>query len=79
MSRPPTSAELLDGALGHQAPHLSDEICALLTGDQVAQLAHAIDRRVYAATKHHDETVAAHLDEAAERIRAQYAVALAQG
>lgn len=87
ISHPPTSSELLDHALGHQAPHLVKvlvraldlveefgELAPDFTGpdDLLRQLAAAIDRRVYVAKKHHDQAIADVLDDAASRIRARY-------
>lgn len=87
VTHPPTSSELLDHALAHQAPHLVKvlvraldlveefgELAPDFTGpdDLLRQLAAAIDRRVYVAKKHHDEQIAAVLDDAASRIRARY-------
>lgn len=98
ISHPPTSSELLDNALAHQAPHLVRGLesalsrlavleaaaaaeltdAGLSNGDAVvntvdpghvlAQLAHAIDRRVYIAKKDRDAELTGVLDDDAERL-----------
>lgn len=53
-----TPEALLSEALGFTAPHTVTEVCAALPAETITNLVHAIDRRVYIATKQHDERVA---------------------
>lgn len=49
---------ILSRSLGGTAPHTVHELCEIAPPELITNLAHAIDRRVYVATKEHDEKVA---------------------
>jgi hypothetical protein len=63
MTTAPTPEALLSQALGFTAPATVTEVCGVVRAETVAQLAHAIDRRVYIAIKDHDEKVAFAIEE----------------
>lgn len=55
---PESPEAILSRSLLHTAPHTVHELCELVSPELITNLAHAIDRRVYMATKVHDEKVA---------------------
>jgi len=89
---PSVSAESLDAALAHQAPHLVrvldqvlrrftelerqvvplDEPLDIDPDDLLRQLADAVNRRAYIATKNHDQAVAAILDATAQAAKDRF-------
>lgn len=64
-----TPETLLSHALAGTAPHTAAAVSAALEPEVVAQLVHAIDRRVYMAVRSHDEKIALAITEHMQHAR----------